>query len=210
MNGELLRFNKQQKYLIFDTETEHLNLISSKPWQVAWIVAQGDKILEKHDVYIYWKNLQVSEGAAKVTGFSQSDYERRAIPNNEAWDKFSQYLYDDQYKIVGHNLLGFDVYMVNSWRKYRKMPSDYSFVDRIIDTNSLAKAIEKNIPVDKNNFLAWQYKLINFRERGLKTSQGALLKKYNIPHDPKKLHDALYDITMNYEIFKKQLYDIEL
>lgn len=210
MNGELLRFNKKQKYLIFDTETEHLNLISSRPWQVAWIVAQGDKILEKHDVYIYWKNLKISDGAAKVTGFSMSDYERRATPNNEAWESFSSYLYDDQYKIVGHNLLGFDVYMVNSWRKSRKMPSDYSFVDRIIDTNSLAKAIEKNIPIDKDNFLAWQYKVISFREKGLKTSQSALLKKYNIPHDPKRLHDALYDITMNYEIFKKQLYDIEL
>ena len=28
--------------------------------------------------------------------------------------------------------------------------------------------------------------------------------------DPKKLHNALYDISINYEVFKKQLWDIEI
>ena len=37
-----------------------------------------------------------------------------------------------------------------------------------------------------------------------------LLKHYNIPHDPKRLHDALYDIEMNFQIFQKQIYDIEI
>ena len=31
---DLLRFNFKQKYIIFDTETEGLNLINSKPWQI--------------------------------------------------------------------------------------------------------------------------------------------------------------------------------
>lgn len=210
MNGELLRFDKRQKYLVLDTETEGLNLISSKPWQVAWIVAQGDKVLEKHDYYIKWNNLKISEEAANITGFSQEDYERRAAPNHEAWEKFASYLYDPQYKIVGQNLLGFDVYMINVWRRLRHLPPDYSFVNRIIDTKSLATAIAKSIPIDKANFLAWQYRMLNFREKGLKTSQITLLRKYSIPFDEKRLHDALYDIEMNYKIFRKQLYDIEL
>ena len=116
----------------------------------------------------------------------------------------------DPYKIVGHNLLNFDVYIVNVWRKLLRLTSDYSFVDRIIDTRSIATAIAKNIPVDQENFLAWQYKMVNYVERGLRTSQATLLKRYDIPHDPKRLHDALYDITMNYKIFRKQLYEIEL
>jgi hypothetical protein len=37
-----------------------------------------------------------------------------------------------------------------------------------------------------------------------------MLKHYNIPHDPKKLHDALYDIEMTFQIFLKQIYDIEV
>ena len=87
---------------------------------------------------------------------------------------------------------------------------DYSFVPRIIDTKSLATAIAKQIPVDKDDFIGWQYRLLNYRERGLKTSQATLLKKYNIDHDPKRLHDALYDIEMNFKIFRKQLFDLEI
>jgi DNA polymerase III epsilon subunit-like protein len=210
MQNELLRFNKQQKFLVIDTETEGLNLVTSRPWQVSWIVAQNDRVLEEHDIYIKWKHLNISEEAAKITGFSREDYERQAIPNNQAWEIFEKYLYDPQYRIVGQNLLGFDVYMINVWRQQRKMESDYSFLDRIIDTKSLTAAILKNIPVDKQNFLAWQYKMLNHREKGLKTSQASLLKRYNIDHDPKKLHNSLYDVQMNYKIFRKQLFEIEV
>ena len=100
--------------------------------------------------------------------------------------------------------------MVNIWRKLMGRNSDYSFVPRIIDTKSLATAIAKQIPVDKDDFIGWQYRLLNYRERGLKTSQATLLKKYNIDHDPKRLHDALYDIEMNFKIFRKQLFDLEI
>ena len=76
MTNNNLRFNKDQRYVIFDTETEGLNLIKSRPWQVAWIIAQGDKIISRNDRFIHWPNLNVSEGAAKVTGFSMKEYKK--------------------------------------------------------------------------------------------------------------------------------------
>lgn len=210
MKENLLRFNKNQRYLIFDTETEGLNLINSRPWQVAWILAEGDKILEKHDLYIRWEDLNISDEAAKITGFSKQAYDRRSLDPKEVFQKFSKYLEDENNLIIGQNLLGFDVYMVNIWRREIGLPSDYSFINRIIDTKSIATAIAKEIPVQKENLLSWQYRLLNHKERGLKTSQATLLKKYDIPHDPKRLHDAMYDIEMNFRIFRKQLFDIEL
>lgn len=210
MNADLLRFNQKQKYLVIDTETEGLNLVSSRPWQVSWLVCQGDKILEEHDIYVKWQNLKVSKGAAKITGFTTEEYERKAENNKDAWEKVASYLYDPQYKIVGQNLLGFDVYVLNTWRKLRKMKSDYSFVDRIIDTRSLGVSISRNIPLNKDNFLSWQYKMLEIKTKRGENSMATLLKKYNIPHDPKKLHDALYDINMNYKVFRKQLYEVEL
>lgn len=210
MKENLLRFNKKQRYLIFDTETEGLNLINSRPWQVAWILAEGDKILEKHDLYIRWEDLNISDEAAKITGFSKQAYDRRSLDPKEVFQKFSKYLEDENNLIIGQNLLGFDVYMVNIWRREIGLPSDYSFINRIIDTKSIATAIAKEIPVQKENLLSWQYRLLNHKERGLKTSQATLLKKYDIPHDPKRLHDAMYDIEMNFRIFRKQLFDIEL
>ena len=84
------------------------------------------------------------------------------------------------------------------------------YVSRIIDTKALATAIAKDIKYTDGDFINWQYKLLHYRERGLKTSQGFLLKHYGIDHDPKRLHDALYDIEMNFKIFKRQLFDLEL
>ena len=210
MNESLLRFDKKQRYVVFDTETEGLNLVTSRPWQVAWLLVQGDKIIDKRDFFIHWPNLNVSEGAARVTGFSYNDYAKKSVPPNVVWEKFSEDLYDKNNLIVGQNLLGFDVYMVNVWRKLMGMDADYSYVDRIIDTKSLATAIAKDMPVEKDNFINWQYRLLNHKERGLRTSQATLLKKYNIDHDPKRLHDALYYIEMNFKIFRKQLFDLEL
>tara|TARA_R100000951_G_scaffold115542_2_gene123957 strand:- start:2851 stop:3483 length:633 start_codon:yes stop_codon:yes gene_type:complete len=210
MDESLLRFDKNQKYLVFDTETEGLNLIRSRPWQVAWLVVEGGKILEKHDMFLDWPNLDVSAGAAKITGFTMKEYNKRKESPRKVWEKFSKHLYDKDTRIVGQNLLGFDVYMVNIWRELMKLEADYSYVERIIDTRALAVAIAKDIPVDKDDFISWQYRLINHRERKLKTSQAFLLKKYNIDHDPKRLHDALYDIEMNFKVFRKQLFDLEI
>ena len=210
MDESLLRFDKKQKYLVFDTETEGLNLIRSRPWQVAWLVVEGGKILEKHDMFLDWPNLDVSAGAAKITGFTMKEYNKRKESPRKVWEKFSNHLYDKDTFIVGQNLLGFDVYMVNIWRELMKLEADYSYVERIIDTRALAVAIAKDIPVDKDDFISWQYRLINHRERKLKTSQAFLLKKYSIDHDPKRLHDALYDIEMNFKVFRKQLFDLEI
>jgi DNA polymerase III alpha subunit (gram-positive type) len=210
MKEELLRFQKNQKYLIIDTETEGLNLVNSRPWQCAWIATQGKNIVEKNNRFIQWDNLNVSEGAAKITGFSESEYERRAEDPLKVWRDLSKYLFDPEYIVIGQNILGFDVYMLNVWLKGMNKNSDYSYLPRVIDTKSLSTAIFKNILPDKNNFLSWQYKLLNHKEKGLKTSQASMLKHYNIPHDPKKLHDALYDIEMTFQIFLKQIYDIEV
>jgi hypothetical protein len=137
-------------------------------------------------------------------------YERLAEDPMEVFNKLKPYLYNPEYKIIGQNLLGFDVYMINIWRKEMGLKSDYSFIDRIIDTKSIAAAIFKNIWPDKNNFTSWQYKLLHVKEKGLKTSQLTLLKHYGIAFDQSKLHDALYDIEMNFDIFLKQIYDIEI
>lgn len=210
MTTGLLRFNREQKYVVWDCETEGLNLVHSKPWQIAWSVCQGDKILEEFDFYIKWDDLNVSDGAAKVTGFSREIYERKAADPKIIFERFAKYLYDTQYKLVGQNVLGFDVYIINIWMKLIGLSPNYSYIDRILDTRCLAMAIAKQIPVDKENLISWQYRLLNHRDKKVKASQLALLKKYDIEFNEKRLHDAKYDCEMTYRIFKKQLFEIEL
>ena len=57
---ELLRFNKAQKYMIFDFETCSLNLgsLENKPWQLAFLIIENDKIKSglKKEILIFFND----------------------------------------------------------------------------------------------------------------------------------------------------------
>ena len=192
-----------QKYLVFDTETEGLNLHSSKTWQLSWIVCQGNKVLETHDKFIKHKELNIPEVVRKLTGFDWDKYNSKAESLISVWSKFEKYLFDPQYIVVGQNLLGFDVYMVSHLQRMLGQEPDYSYLPRIYDTRALAKASREELDKPRGDLLSWQYKIINDRTLKAKVSQNQLLKFFDIDFDEEKLHDALYDIKMCYKVFLK-------
>ena len=213
MHEELLRFKKSQKYLVFDFETCNLNLASksNKPWQLAFLAIENEKVVEKCDYWIKWDNFQISEAARRITGWTPAAYKKKAVDPSGPLAHFEKYLYDPSYIKLGHNILGFDVYIHNIYRQLCGLESDYSYMPQCLDTLCLTKAIKKNIKYNEGeNLLAWQYKLNNLIERNLRASLTQCCKDYDIPFDPKKLHDALYDILKNYEVFKKMLWEVEI
>jgi DNA polymerase III epsilon subunit-like protein len=212
MKEQLLRFKPNQKYMVFDFETCNLNLCSkdNKPWQLGFILCKGDKVEKEHDFLIRWDDLDVSPDAAKITGFNQTKYNKESVEPKKVLDFFEKYLYDPSYIKVGHNLLGFDVYIHSIFRRLLNKKPDYSYLQQLIDTLCIAKAIKKEIKPPKEKVLSWQYKLTSFRERGLKASITALCKSYDLNFNPAKLHDAIYDVKMNYEIFRRQIWEIEI
>lgn len=212
MKDNLLRFNFNQKYLVLDTETEGLNLVNSRPWQIAWIEACGKKIISKQERYIWWPDLRVSEEAARITGFDYQKYKSLAQEPKDVLEEFAPILNQQDIIIIGQNILAFDVYMINSWMNFANgVKFGFDYVKNIIDTKAVAMAIAKGVKsIDTDDLITWQYRWLNYREKGVKTSQAHLLKQYNIDHDPARLHDALYDIEMTFNIFQKQIYDIEI
>ena len=208
---DLLRFKFNQKYVIFDTETEGLNLVTSKPWQLAWIEAEGKKITKKQNRFLMWDDLNVSEDAAKITGFDKKDYLSKAEDPAVVFKEFMNLINQDDIIIVGQNILGYDLYILGVIARNLNVKINYSFVERCFDTKAIATAIAKDSKnPDKEDFLAWQLRYLHYRERGLKTNQKFLLQYYDIDFDEKKLHDALYDIEKNFEIFQKQLWELEI
>mgnify|MGYP003624347704 FL=1 len=192
-----------QKYLVFDTETEGLNLHSSKTWQLSWIICQGKNVIETHDKFIKHKELNIPEIVVKLTGFDWDKYNQKAESLISVWSQFEQYLFDPQYIVVGQNLLGFDVYMISHLQRMLGQEPDYSYLARIYDTRALGKAYREELDKPKRDFLSWQYKIINDRSLKAKVSQNQLLKFFDIDFEEEKLHDALYDIKMCYQIFLK-------
>jgi len=201
---ENARFKKNQRYLIFDTETEGLNLAYHRPFQLSWIVCDNFKILETHNRYLYWKDLKISDGAKKITNFNYSFYKEKAEDPSVVYKDFEKYLLSDDTINVCQNILNFDCYIIKNLQKSLNNKTDFSFLKRSVDTKCLFLAMQKGIIYnEKYTFLEWQYKLSNLHEKGLKSSQSFMLNYFDIDHDKSKLHDALYDITMLYEIFKK-------
>ena len=210
MTDSLLRYKKDQKYIIFDTETEGLNLRYSRPWQLSFIEAIGSKVVNSYDLFIDFEDLCPSEGAARVTNFSWSAYNSKKKDKVKVCNFFDKFLYDPDYLIIGHNILGYDIYIHNILRIACGKPSDYSYIERIIDTNCLSKAYKNGIKTFEGSGILWQYKWLNFFKKGVKTNQAAMLKEFGIEFDKNKLHDGMYDVEKNFELFKKLIYNIEI
>jgi DNA polymerase III epsilon subunit-like protein len=87
-------------------------------------------------------------------------------------------------------------------------------IGRCVDTLALARAFqnERTLPpnLNKEDFVAWQYRSLMLRDKKTKNSLEALAKLFEIEYDPFKLHDALYDIELNIKIYNKLKYAFEI
>lgn len=216
VGSNLLRYNSKQKFICPDTETENLSLIFGLPWQCSFIEFTINSEIQVHNHYIWWPDLKVSAKAAAITGFNHDLYKERAEDPAKILDKLESILYDPSYKIMSQNYLGFDSFIINNWRrKLGKKPLwDYIYQPfKIYDTVALSKMRKLGIKPDMssgNNFLSQQYRLLGVVQKGLKTSLGTVGKEFKLELDESKLHDALYDVRLNIEIFKKTLWTIEI
>jgi len=212
MIGEnLLRFNRKQKYLLWDTETASLNLQAKNnlPWEYGWILMTLDGIIEEKEYHVKWPQLKTGEMKIRklvddMTGFSRKfeNYDNWTAPE-VVLDEFEKHLYDPSVIPIAHNGLGFDVYMHNTHRKVLGRESDYSYIERFIDTNAVAKGWKLQYNWEGKNRIAAQYQLLDHRVRGMKTSIKALCKEFGIEYDVDRAHHATYDVSLMNQIFRK-------
>ena len=190
-----------RKFLTLDFETEGLNLVKSRPWQVAWIVGDNKgNVLKERDYMLDVPDLQMRDIVAKLTGFTWETYNQRKVPIRPVIEELVADMRDCG--IVGQNILGFDVYMLAVAMRMAGLKVDYSYIPRVIDTKALSKSINLDIKPDGvQDLILWQYKVLNLEKRAGKNDQLSLLKKYGIPFDETKLHDALYDVHMTNKLF---------
>lgn len=212
MDDHLLRFDKEKVYCFIDFETENLCLNSchNLPWQVAMIKTVNGKKIDEKNFYIKWpRGLSVSKEAARITRFNIKRYEEVAIPHDEIFPTVEDWLDNSDY-VLGHNILGFDLYLIKDY--YKKMGKNYKHLPRkIIDTMCVARGVKYNEPYKhENDFLAWQYKMLHTYKKGVKTSLVALGKEFDINHNYEKLHNAIVDLELNVKVWNKIKWMIEI
>ncbi|MBT89444.1 MAG: hypothetical protein CMN79_03015 [Spirochaetales bacterium] len=214
MDEHLLRYDKSKELVFIDCETMNLclNRCNNVPWQIAMLKVNGDKIVDSRDIYIKWDtDIKISKEAADITRFNPKKLEEKGVSPKSAFEEVEKWLSSCDY-IVGHNLLGFDVYLFRILYKefnkvdlYRKLPR------KIIDTFSIAKGIKLGLPYSSDeDLLAYQYKIYHTRKKGLKASLTALGKENKIEHDYQRLHDALVDLELNLKIWNILKWQIEI
>ena len=211
----LLRFNRVQKFACFDLETEGLNGVFSRPWQLGMVLFNQSQDLSEMNRYIWWPDLKVGKRAAEITRFNYQAYKDRAEDPKKVLEELEDIIYSKEYKLVNQNLLGFDIQILGAWRRALGMEPYYNFIYedfKAYDTLAFSRAIKKGIPPDTSSsiaFLGWQYKILSLREK-LKCSLGAVSKEMGLIFDPNTLHDALFDVRVCKEVFKKQIWSMEL
>lgn len=212
IGSSLLRYQDNQKYLIFDTETEGLNLARARPWQIAY-ATYNNKGVEKIIVkYPFWKDINVSSEAAYVTRFNKNEYLALAEDPKVILKEFEEIAMDPNILICGHNILGFDIYVWKNLKTLCGQQIDWSFMSRMVDTLCLSRAYRHNIKPDLENFIIWQYKMLTLKKggKGFGASLGAMAREFEIGYNEKLAHDAKYDCDVNYKVFKKLIWSIEV
>lgn len=201
---DLLKFNlNKYKFIFLDFETTGLHLLRSQPWDVSWHIHHGKNFVERHQYFFKIPNLKISEGAARVTGFNQKVLDEKGRDPKYIIDLLDSYLYNPEYIIVAANILNYDIFIHNAARLNLGYKTDYSYIDRIIDTNAISKSyfLQRKPPEDKKDFLPFQFRMQNFKQKGLKSSNATMAKEFGIALDETKLHGADYDVEITKEVF---------
>jgi DNA polymerase III epsilon subunit-like protein len=214
---ELLRYNKSQKYFLFDKETMNLNTcFGNLPWEVGYLVCTLDKIIEEKVIYIKWPKdiFKMSQDAARITRFWEKEYliKQEGLEPEEALEMFDAHLYNKDIIPVAHNGLNFDIGLHSIWRKKCKKPIDYSYINNILDTHCLARAWKTGVPIpkDRTELQALMWKMTQHRVRGMKTSISVLMKEFGIELDADLLHSVGYDNRCLREILIKLIWTLEI
>lgn len=209
IGADLLRFSKR-RVMVADFESQRLNLLADNlPFEIAWCITDHKGVIETHSHYLKWPNFKMSPDAARITRFEQSWVDNGDDPH-EVLELFESYLFDDQYDFIGQNWLGFDVDVHKLWRAALGLKPDYSYLRRLYDTNLLCRAYKMGWKPDRGNLLAWQYKVMDAYQKGVKTSLGLMAKEFGMVVDETQQHGAGYDLILNDFVHRKVINLIEI
>lgn len=210
IGSNLLRYKENQIYIAKDWETEGLNLVHSRPWQLSYIVFTLKEIIDRKTYYIWFDDLKISDDAKRITNFNYEEYKKKAVDPKEVIVNLDKYVYDPNIISLSHNLFHFDSHIHQIIRKITGFPKDYSYLLRAIDTLALSKAYKKSIKIEDQNLCIFQYRMLSIVEKTLKTKLSTMAKEFHISIDESKLHDASVDTEILVELFKKLIWMIEI
>lgn len=212
MDEHLLRYDKKKTLVFVDCETFNLclNFCHNLPWQIAMIKVKGDQKIDEKNFYLKWQtDLKISQDAARITRYDHKKVQKEGYDPKEIFPTIKDWLDHADY-IIGHNTIGFDIYLIKEY--YKSMGCNWHhLVNKFIDTNAIARGIKYGISYSpKESLIEYQYKIYHTRKKNIKSSLTALGKENGIEHDYDRLHDAINDLDLNIKVWNKLKWQIEV
>jgi len=206
----LLRYRKI-RFLTADCETEGLNAFYHRPWQIAWSITEGGKIISCKQYHLRIPNLNVGKDAARITKFDLEYHNRVARDPKEVYDELAVDWFDERNFIVLQNYY-FDLNKIKVLERLLGINKYYNFNKRVYDAIALSKAfrLQINPPENREDYVKWQFSMLNFKQKGLKTSLGTMAKEFGIEWDDFKSHEARYDVIKTSELFQKLIWAVRV
>lgn len=190
-----------QRYVTIDTETESLNLHFARPWSVAIVLAKGENVFYKKEIFVDVPGLNLPQRLRVMCNFNQGAYDKGKVSPLDAWNEVSTYLFDPQYRIIGQNFLNYDVFILGVLQRMAGKKPEYTFLNRVLDTLAFGKAYKEGLTKPSGDVFSWQMKILNDRSLRKRANQKQLLKDFNISFDENMLHNSLYDSERCFELF---------
>lgn len=217
LGQHLLRYNFNQKYMVFDFETNALNMASPNinlPWNLGYNLFEGKKLIHSKEILLKWPDYKIDNTVALINGFNQEVYERDAVDPVKPLNRFNNLLNREDIYLITANGFSFDMYVNNLALRQLGLAENFSYLHRLICIQNLAKAEHLKIKMPKigtDDWVAKNMALTNWYDFKFKCSLGVLSKKYEVTYDENKHHkSSVYDVELTKQIFDKQIGKIEI
>ncbi len=211
IDGDLLKYNwRNKKFVVIDSETCGLQLFYTRPFNIGIQVYQNGNLIENHDLFIKWDDYKISPELAFKVHYDKDKIDKEGQKPKEVLDILLSYLTNQQNFFVGNNVIGYDCMIFHNYAKNLGVKLGYKWLNSLYDNNCLFKAYKLNKKPDYDNFLAWQFSLNSWKQKGLKSNVGYVCKEFGIEYDKDSAHSAIYDCDKSYKIFMELIKKIDI
>ncbi len=196
------------KYIIYDLETTGLSHIKDQPIEIGVIkIDDLTKEIEEYDIFIKPEN-PISTEIENLTGLTNAILAEKGVPLEPALLAFFKVLglrqdgYDEEVKIIGHNIIGFDNLFLYRYAKELgyQIPHIKHYFDTAGEFRSILLGEQKHINEIDHDF---HKRVLSLYAKGVRYNLTAACKHYGIEM-PDVAHRANHDCRYTLRVFERQ------
>lgn len=208
---DLLRYNINDKYILtIDSETNGLNYLYTRPFEIAFNIYKAGQLIESNDIYLKYPDYKIDPSLAIKVHYDKEKIDNIGIEPKKAFEIVKDYLDNPKYIYCGSNVLNYDCMIFHNSAKNVGVDIGYNYLNKLYDTNALFKAYKLGRKPNNENFLAWQWNINSIVKRGLKSRVEICCQEFGIEYNELDGHGAKYDCSRSFLVLLELIKKMEI